>query len=387
VMETKEPIMNDLSAVGSPEMLFTQSKALSMGVELELQIVNRRDYNLSRGAPDLLHLLQGVECPGEIKPEITEGMIELNSSVHENYTTLVMELRKIRDVMVRQADRLNLGIAGGGTHPFHRWSEQRIFDGPRFSFISDLYGYLAKQFTVFGQHIHIGCASGDDAVYLLHRMSRYIPHFIALSAASPYYQGEDTRFQSSRLNTVFAFPLSGHMPFVQSWAEFDAYFSRMKGFGIVSSMKDFYWDIRPKPEYGTIEIRVCDTPLNVDKAAALAAYAQTLAAHLLEDRATQPIRDVYEVYNYNRFQACRFGLKGNLIDPYTKEHRTLHEDVRRTLDLMSNRSVAMGTELPLATIREQVAAETSEAEMLRSWLEKHGALSSVVNRQCELWRG
>lgn len=369
------------------EMQFKTSRALSMGVELELQIVNRRDYNLSRGAPDLLYLLQSVTCPGEIKPEITEGMIELNSSVHDSYATLVAELRTIRDVLVRQADRLNLGIAGGGTHPFHRWSDQRIFDGPRFSFISDLYGYLAKQFTVFGQHIHLGCASGDDAVYLLHRMSRYIPHFIALSAASPYYQGEDSRFQSSRLNVVFAFPLSGCMPFVQSWEEFEAYFKRMKGFGIVSSMKDFYWDIRPKPEYGTIEIRVCDTPLTVDKAAALAAYAQTLGAHLLDDRATRPIRDVYEVYNYNRFQACRFGLKGNFIDPYTKAHRTLHEDVRQTLDVLSDRSAVMGTELPLANIREQVARETSEAELLRGWMDKHGALSSVVNRQCAAWRG
>jgi len=373
-------------SIASPEMEFHSSATLSMGVELELQIVNRRDYNLSRGAPDLLYLLKDVACPGEIKPEITEGMIELNSSIHTRHDELERELRTIRDVLVAQADRLNLGICGGGTHPFHRWNEQRIFDGPRFSFISDLYGYLAKQFTVFGQHIHLGCPSGDDAVFLLHRMSRYIPHFIALSAASPFYQGEDTRFQSSRLNVVFAFPLSGCMPLVRSWEEFQTYFQRMKSFGIVSSMKDFYWDIRPKPEYGTIEIRVCDTPLSVDQAAALAAYAQTLAAEILDDRATQPSADVYEVYNYNRFQACRFGLKGNFIDPWTKSHRSLHEDVRMTLDRLSDRSVAMQTERPLARLRDQVARDHSGAEQIRAWMTQHGALSSVVNRQTQWWR-
>ena len=80
------------------------------------------------------------------------------------------------------------------------------------------YGYLAKQFTVFGQHIHVGCPDGDDAVYLVHMLTRYVPHFIALSAASPFYQGEDTSFQSSRLTAVNAFPLAGHMPFVADWA-------------------------------------------------------------------------------------------------------------------------------------------------------------------------
>jgi glutamate---cysteine ligase / carboxylate-amine ligase len=378
--------MNDVNGLQSPEMAFKKSNALSMGVELELQIVNRRDFNLSRGAPDLLRLLEKTDCPGEIKPEITEAMIELNSSVHQSYATLLTELRAIRDAMVGQADRLNLGIAGGGTHPFHRWSEQRIFEGPRFQFISELYGYLAKQFTVFGQHVHLGCESGDDAVYLLHRMSRYIPHFIALSAASPFFQGEDTAFQTSRLNVVFAFPLSGCMPFVQSWNEFDAYFTRMKGFGIVSSMKDFYWDIRPKPEYGTIEIRVCDTPLSVDKAAALAAYAQTLASHLLRDRGTQPIRDVYEVYNYNRFQACRFGLEGNLLDPYTKEHRTLQQDIRATLDLIAPESRELATEAPLTQLGIQVERASSDARHLRTLYQEYGSLSGVVREQCNLWR-
>lgn len=381
-----DPTKAPPAAEGAGEMDFRKSEALSMGVELELQIVNRRDYNLSRGAPDLLFLLKDVKSPGEIKPEITEGMIELNSSVHTRHDELETELRAIRDVLVQQADRLNLGICGGGTHPFHRWSDQRIFEGPRFSFISDLYGYLAKQFTVFGQHIHIGCPSGDDAVFLLHRMSRFIPHFIALSAASPFYQGEDSRFQSSRLNVVFAFPLSGCMPLVRSWDEFKNYFDRMKSFGIVSSMKDFYWDIRPKPEYGTIEIRVCDTPLTVEQAAALAAYAQTLAADILDDRETLPIPDVYEMYNYNRFQACRFGLKGNFIDPWTKEHRSLHEDIRMTLDRLSDRSVSMKTEQPLAGLRDQVARDHSGAERLRQWLGEYGSLSSVVNRQCQFWR-
>src|SRR5690349_11450834 len=263
---------------------FTRSDPLSLGVELELMVLNRHDYNLVRGAPDLLARLEKVDLDGEVKPEITESMIEVNSAVNSHYSDLLAELVRVRDAIVIASERLNVAIAGGGAHPFHRWKDRRIFAAERFQRVSSLYGYLAKQFTVFGQHIHVGVQNGDDAVYLTHRLARYIPHFIALSASSPFSQGEDTSFETSRLHAVSAFPLSGQMPPVHTWAEFNKYFDEMAGYGIVASMKDFYWDIRPKPEFGTIEIRICDTPLTVELAAQLAAYAQTLADDLLRDR-------------------------------------------------------------------------------------------------------
>src|SRR5204863_4343996 len=152
--------------------------------------------------------------------------------------------------------------------------------------------------------------------YLAHMMSRYIPHFIALSASSPFSQGMDTDFDSSRLNNINAFPLSGTMPFVRDWDEFNGYFDTMRTLQVVETMKDFYWDIRPKPEFGTIEIRVCDTPLTVRRAAQLAAYAQALAAWHLAERPQQPARAVYLVNSFNRFEACRYGLRGEIVEPY-----------------------------------------------------------------------
>src|SRR6185295_13997621 len=141
-----------------------------MGVELELQILNSRDYNLARDAADLLRVLAKVDHPGEVKPEITESMIEVNSSVHARYDSLLGELRQIRDAVAQAAVRLNLRIAGGGSHPFHKWSDRRIYPTERFKHLLEVYGYLAKQFTVFGQHIHIGCPDGDTAIYLSHML-------------------------------------------------------------------------------------------------------------------------------------------------------------------------------------------------------------------------
>ena len=368
-------------------MDFRPSPGISMGVELELQILNSRDYNLARDAADLLTLLEQTKHPGAIKPEITESMIELNSSIHLSHESLLAELKQIRDVVAQAAVQLNLRIAGGGSHPFHKWSERRIYPTERFKHLLEVYGYLAKQFTVFGQHVHIGCPDGDAAIYLTHMLSRYIPHFIALSASSPFQQGTDTGFQSSRLNTVSAFPLSGTMPFVQTWKEFAAYFEKMRGFRIVESMKDFYWDIRPKPEYGTVEIRVLDTPLTVERAAQLAAYAQTLAHYVLTQRPLPTSADIYLVYRHNRFQACRYGCDATYVDAYSQQQVPLQQDILQTLDTLVPHAAEIRTAAALETLRADITARRSDAAWLRETHGKLGSLNDVARAQSEQWMG
>jgi len=345
---------------------FGKSQALSLGVELELQLVNTVDFDLTSVANDLLVLLSRKPFPGTVTPEMTQSMIEIATSIQTRHTPLLAELRGMRDTLVKACDRLNIDICGGGTHPFQRWSEQRVFAKPRFEQISQLYGYLAKQFTVFGQHVHVGCASGDDAMFLLHSLNRYVPHFIALSASSPFFQGVDTMFDSARLNSVFAFPLSGRAPFMLSWDEFaNSYFTKMEATGVVKSMKDFYWDIRPKPEYGTIELRVCDTPLTVERAAALACYLQALCSRLLERADPMPTEDDYLVYTFNRFQACRFGLDGTMVDPQTRESRTIREDILATLRKVAPHFVALESLPAFEEIERCAARDGNHATHLR----------------------
>ena len=174
-------------------MPFASSRPLTLGVELELQLLSCNDYNLVSSAPDILRRLAKSSHPGEIKPEMTRSMIEINTSVQYEYAAMVEELRALRNVVSEAGRFLDVAVAGGGTHPFQHWSEQKIFDAPRFHYLSELYGYLAKQFTIFGQHVHIGCPGPDEALHLMHMLSRYIPHFIALSASSPVRAG--TRYR------------------------------------------------------------------------------------------------------------------------------------------------------------------------------------------------
>lgn len=365
---------------------FKTSTPLTIGVELELQLVSLSDFDLTASSPDLLHLLARQPFPGNVTPEMTESMIEINSDVHTNHTELLQQLKQIRDLLVRAGDTLNIGLCGGGTHPFQKWAERKIYAKPRFKELSALYGYLAKQFTIFGQHVHVGCASGDDALFLLHSLNRYLPHFIALSASSPFVQGSDTLFNSARLNSVFAFPLSGRAPFHLRWEDFEKnYFAKMEKTGVVKSMKDFYWDIRPKPEYGTIELRVCDTPLTVERAAALACYLQALCKYLLERNDPPPLEDDYLVYNYNRFQACRFGLDGSIVHPKTYETLSLREDILATLRKMEPYAESLGGQDALTHLY-QVTHTGGDATYLRQQYAERGGVEGMVDAAIKTFR-
>lgn len=364
---------------------FKQSESLTIGIELELQLVDLHHFNLIMEAKDFLRRISEVIQIGLIKPEITQSMIELNSSVHSCCTLLLNEVKTLRNLLVKKADQTHIGICGGGAHPFQKWKEQRIFQTERFASFSEQYGYLAKQFTVFGQHIHVGCESADDALYLCHALARYLPQFIALSAASPFHQEVDTSFDCSRLAIISSFPLSGTPPWILSWTDFENYFKKMSNLGIVKSMKDFYWDIRPKPEFGTIELRICDTPLTIERAVELAAYAQALACWLLDKRPMLS-REIYQTYLVNRFRAARYGLKAILIDPIQQTDIPIADDIVNTCKHLLSYTVNLNSQHALKKIYQMALEGKNDASWLRERYVDLKSLNDVVRSQTEIWR-
>ena len=369
---------------------FTSSTPYTLGIELELQLLNRRNYNLATDAVDLLNWIEPKDLKKQIKLEITQGMIELNSGIHTRVDHLLEELKDLRAALIKVAHHLNIDVAGGGAHPFQRWSEQRITPSERFHDVHKKYGYLAKTFTVFGQHIHIGVANGDDAIYLAHCFARFVPHFIALSAASPFYQGVDTAFDSSRSNVVRAFPLAGTLPLVRSWSEFETYYAHLQKLGIVTSMKDFYWDIRPKPEYGTVEIRVCDTPLALEHAALLGCYAQLMARWLLTERPLVIDDDFYLLYQYNRFEASRYGLDGEIAihesdTTSTEARQTIYGDVLARLHDLKRYAQCETEKMALMRLRHMAYERVNDAVWLRETFKQRGSLNDVMRLSSDLW--
>jgi len=200
-------------------------------------------------------------------------------------------------------------------------------------------------------------------------------------------QGHDTAFDSARLNSVFAFPLSGRAPCLLTWAEFEAYFEKMTRTGVVKSMKDFYWDIRPKPEYGTIEVRVFDTPLTVERAAALAGYVQSLAAWFQAEHPFTPTEDDYLVYSYNRFQACRFGLEAVYVDPPTGEHMPLREHMLSTMKQLAPYAEKCEATEALGLLQAEVNDNRNDARWLRERQGQERLLGEVIRQAASRFRG
>ena len=365
---------------------FSRSEALTLGVELELQLVSNRDFDLTRAATDLLEGLRYGGEHGDVKLEITESMIEVSTLPRRRVEDIAGDLRGLRDVLVAHCTRHNVSVCGGGAHGFHHWPERRICPGERFDRIHARYGYLAKQFTVFGQHIHVGCESGDQAIALVHALHRYVPHFIALSASSPFQDATDTGFDSSRLNAVSAFPLSGQAPAVRTWAEFLDFFALLKACGVAESIKDLYWDIRPKPEFGTVEIRVCDTPLTVERAAALAAFAQCLARYLLRTRPETRPELQSHVARFNKFQACRYGFDGVIADPVSRSSTRLRDDLLATLEAIAPDAEELGCGERIAALGAATRGGLNGARWLRETHARLGSQNDVVRAAAALLR-
>jgi carboxylate-amine ligase len=364
---------------------FNQSRMGTMGIELELMVLDRLTYDLLPAAPDILRLLDMQTKQWVATPEITTSMLEVATSILEGYAPAAAQIEEIRSSVQRAAFQVGAAISGGGAHPFQKWNEQRIYPKPRYRESAKKYGYLAKMFTVFGMHVHIGVPDADEAIRICSWLTQRAPLFIALSANSPCWQGEDSGFCSARSNVVGAFPMSGTMPsHIRSWDDFSAHFARLAGHGIVNSIKDFYWDVRPKPEYGTVELRVLDTPLHPAYAAALGSYARELCIEVFETPGTWPSDDSRELYAWNRFNAAKDGVDAHWIDPCTGVARPIRAVVADDLARLSARSADPAFGQACAMI-EQLMRDGGQARWLTAQMAAGAGMNDLSRVASEMF--
>lgn len=363
---------------------FKESQEGSIGVEIELQIIDPQTHELAQKSNELLDNSKGLLLADRLHPEITQGMIEINTSVHHNPDDLYSELIEIKQLIINLATASDVLICGGGSHPFQGWYNQKIFPTKRYEKVTERYQFLCRQATIFGQHIHIGCSSADDAIYLTHALSRYLQHFIAISCSSPFFHGADSGFCSAR-NTVFkAFPTSGYMPMLNTWQEFSDYFNSMKKLSVIENMKDIYWDIRPKPEFGTVEIRIFDTPLTLKKAASIAGYIQALSLYLLDKRPVKLSNEQYYLYQMNLFEASRYGYYGHYLSHETSLSPMIKDDILTTLE--SVKSYDKGVDISLSQFSERVKEEQCDSNLIRQYFSEESSLQQVVQKMCDKWK-
>lgn len=363
---------------------FRASKDLTLGTEIELQLLDPHTGDLTPKVDEFLDQINKSDYQGEVKPEVTHSMLEIASNIHSNTDSLNKELRKLNRFLTREAKKMNIQISGGGTHPFQAWKDRTI--STDYEKIYKKYDFLIKKFTVFGQHIHIGCSDPDKAVYLIHAFSRYIPHLIALSASSPFYDGVETAFQSTRLHLVDAFPLSGHFPLVKNWEEFCEYLNKLQKLNVVEQVRNFYWDIRLRPEFGTLEIRICDTPLTLKQAVALTAYCQTLAFYFLEENPVAVDNELYLAYAHNRFQASRYGYKGKISVPELVSPVAIDQDILNTLEKLAPYAKFLGNEVYFRHLKKEVSRLNNGARKIKKAFKNlKNNMNDLASFQSQLW--
>lgn len=364
---------------------FHVSDPYTLGIELELQVVNPPGYDLSQDSSRLIEAVQSGIKAGEVKHDITESMLEIATGVCRDISQATHQFSAMQQTILQAAADHHVQICGGGTHPFQKWQRQLVCEDERYQHTLEMFGYLVQQATVFGQHVHVGCKSGDDAIYLMHGLSRFVPHLIALSATSPYMQGTDTRFASSRLNIFSAFPDNGHAPWVSNWQEFEGLFRRLSLTSMIDSIKDLHWDIRPSPHFGTVEVRVMDTPLTISHAVNIAGFIQALSHWLLTERPFKHQERDYLLYKFNRFQACRYGMKGLITDVHTGEQYTIADDLTRLLEKLTPWADKLHATSALDELSRVVKRGKSEAQLMREFVADGGSLIGLVQKHAEIW--
>jgi len=315
---------------------FISSPGPSIGVELEIQLLDPDTKNLSSMSSKLIDAGKNHNNL-LVKPELMDSMIEINTRICHSVGEVRQHLFSQLQALQTLANQHNTQIAMAGTHPFQNWQDCIIFNDPRYHDLLEKFQWLAKRWVTFGMHVHVGIEDGDRAIHIMNSLSQYIPHMIALSASSPFWGGIDTGLESSRLAVLQSFPTGGVPYYFENWKEFSTYFDVMKRSGSIQSLKDIYWDIRPHFDFGTIEIRVFDSMPNLEDTLAAVAFTHCLVLWL-DDQIENNKRSKkinmrrYWVAPENKWQAIRYGLMGRITQPETFEQCTIKEDILRLLE-------------------------------------------------------
>lgn len=348
-----------------------------MGVEVELQILDAKTKDLSPSSPKIFEKLGGEQT--HIKPELIQSMIEINTGVCKT----IGEVKKDLETQIARLEAIGkeLGVefASSGSHPFARYSDRIPYPADRYKYLIDRNRWMARRLMIFGLHVHVGMLDHHHAMAMNNAVMPYLPHLLALSASSPFWQGKETGLASSRVTIFEALPTGGHPCTFQTWDDFVFFYDSMVASKSISSIKDIWWDIRPHPEYGTVEIRVCDGPQTLRETVALVAFVQCLYAWLNErhrggERFTPP---PYWILRENKWKASRYGLEAEVILDATGKTGLLRDEIEMLVERFAPLADSLGCAEELADVRRMIHHGLGYERQLRVF-EKEGTFLAVT---------
>jgi carboxylate-amine ligase len=313
----------------------------TVGIEEELMILDAGSLELTNAIETMLEAAPA----GEIKPELMESVLEISTDPCANTAEAGAQLRALRRQVRETADAKGLAIGSAGTHPFAMWENQRIVARPRYRDLISALRFVARQEIIFGQHVHVGVDSPDKAVHVANGMRVHVPVLLALSANSPFWRTDLTGLASSRTPIFRAFPRVGIPPYYRDWADYERRIEFMIESRVIQDYTYLWFDVRPHPNFGTVEVRVMDGQTRVEHALALTAMVQAMVKELSEHfDAGETLSDYpYEMLDENKWLAARHGLDGELVDLPSSERVSSRELARRLYDRLKDHAQDLGS--------------------------------------------
>jgi carboxylate-amine ligase len=334
----------------------------TVGVEEELMIVDAETLDLVNAIESLL-----VETPlGFVKPELMESVLEIATEPCRNVVEAGQQLIALRSQLRDVAADKGLALGSAGTHPFAMWEDQRIVARPRYRDLVSALRFVARQELIFGVHVHIGLSSPEKAIHVANGIRVHLPVLLALSANSPFWRADLTGLVSTRTPIFRAFPRVGIPPAYADWEDFQRRIGFMVESGVMEDYTYLWYDVRPHPNFGTVEIRVCDAQTRVEHTIGLAALIQAMVKELADHfESGQQLSDYpWEMLDENKWLASRHGLDGELVDLPSRDRVSAKELARRLVDRLREHAQDLGADDALDGIEDLLARGNGAARQV-----------------------
>ena len=322
----------------------------TIGIEEEMMILDGDSLELANAIERLLEPTPA----GEIKPELMESVLEVSTDPCANTAEAGAQLRALRRQVKETAAAKNLAIGSAGTHPFAMWEDQRIVARPRYRDLISALRFVARQELIFGMHVHVGIDDPDKAIHVANGMRVHMPILLALSANSPFWRADATGMASTRTPIFRAFPRVGMPPTYKDWDDYEQRIEFMVGTRVIEDYTYLWYDVRPHPNFGTVEVRVMDSQTHVEHTLGLAALTQAmvreLALHFEEGKHLSSYP--FEMLDENKWLAARHGLEGELVDLPNPDRVSTRALAQRLLDRMREHAQDLGSAGELAAVED-----------------------------------
>jgi len=338
----------------------SETPGFTIGIEEEYLLVDKESLALAVAPEGLMEACK-AELEDQVSPEFLQCQIEIGTHVCACVGEARNDLRKLRATVARQADAFGLAPIAASCHPFSAWRDQHHTNKERYNDLRRDLGGVARRLLISGMHVHVGLPDSEDRIDVMNQLTYFLPHLLAMSASSPFWQGEDTGLASYRLTIFDNLPRTGLPPKFWSWSEYQRSVDAIVDIGLIEDASKIWWDLRPSARFPTIEARICDVSPRLEDTLTLAALVQSLTRFLWRLKGQNRRWRVYDNFliSENRWHAMRYGMSNGMIDLGQRRLVPFEALVEEMIGLVSEDAEALGCLAEIERAREIVAGGNS----------------------------